>query len=100
MIMASSTPGTFSVSGGQIIGPDGQPFQARGINTGIVGIDGRAELMANMDTMASSLTSTFPGVNMIRATIWQSAIDQGLSASDLMADVNKLTSEGVVVEFE
>jgi hypothetical protein len=94
MIMA------FSVSSGQIIGPDGQPFQARGINTGIIGINGRAESVAMMNTMASSLTSTFPHVNMIRVTVWQSAIDQGLNAADFKAAVDTLTAAGVVVEFE
>ncbi len=90
----------FSVSSGQIIGPDGQPFQARGINTGTIGVNGRDESIAMMNTMASNLTSTFPHINMLRVTIWQSAINQGLTANDFAAAVQTLTAAGVVVEFE
>ena len=90
----------FNVSSGQIIGPDGQPFQARGINTGTIGVNGRAETISIMNTMASSLTSTFPHINMLRVTIWQNAINQGLTAADLAAAVQTLNSAGVVVEFE
>ena len=91
---------TFSVSGGQILDPNGQPFVARGINTGTIGINGRAETISIMNTMASQLTSTFPGVNMVRVPIWQNAINQGLTPADLAPAVKALNAAGVVVEFE
>src|SRR5450755_722728 len=99
LVMATSTT-AFTVSGGQILDPNGQPFQARGINTGTIGINGRAETIGIMNTMASNLTSTFPHVNMLRVPIWQNAINQGLNAADLAAAVHTLNAEGVVVEFE
>src|SRR5438046_444712 len=90
----------FTVSNGQILDPNGQPFQARGINTGTIGINGRAETIGIMNTMASNLTSTFPNINMLRVPIWQNAINQGLTAADLTAAVHTLNAAGVIVEFE
>jgi Ca2+-binding RTX toxin-like protein len=93
-------PTTFSVSGGQILDPNGKPFQARGINTGTIGVNGRDETIGIMNTMASQLTSTFPNINMLRVPIWQNAINQGLTAADLAPAVQTLNAAGVVAEFE
>jgi hypothetical protein len=77
--------GGFTTQNGQIIGPNGQPFQARGV-----------DVMWGGDVpSASTLTQTFPGVNFVRLAIYNYP-----SPSNLSAYVNSLTSEGIVVELE
>ena len=68
-------------------------------HTGSVGANGRAELLDMMNNkMAPNLTKTVPGINMLRVTIWSSAISQGLTPGDLVAAVRTLNAAGVVVE--
>src|SRR5664279_2970152 len=80
-----ATGGGFTTQNGQIIGPNGQPFQARGV-----------DVMWGSDVpSAGTLTQTFPGINFVRLAIYNYA-----SPSDLSAYVNSLTSQGIVVELE
>jgi uncharacterized membrane protein YgcG len=74
--------GGFSVSSGQIIGPDGSPFVARGVD-------------CDDSIPASQVTPLFPGLNFVRlpTSNWP-------SASDLQAEVTSFTSAGIVVEIE
>ena len=78
--------GQFTTQNGQIIGPNGQPFQARGV-----------DVMWGSDNVpsASTLTQTFPGVNFVRLAIYN--YDSPLALSSY---VNSLTSIGIVVELE
>jgi hypothetical protein len=76
-------PGSnFSVSGGQIIGLDGKPFVARGVDV-------------DDSTPASQVTPLFPGVNFVRlpTSNWP-------SVADLEAEVTSFTDAGIVVEIE
>ena len=80
--MASPT-GQFSVANGQIIGPNGSPFIARGINTFL----GQAD--------ATTILKTFPGLNAVRLATMPDA-----DAGAIDAFVQGLTSKGVVVVIE
>jgi hypothetical protein len=76
--------GAFHVANGQIIGPNGQPFIARGIN------------MADSDMGdASAAIALFPGLNFVRLAVYTyqdpSAYSQFIST---------MTSQGTVVEIE
>lgn len=75
--------GHFYAQGGEIIGPDGTPFLARGVNDG------------NIVGDAQRLIDTFPGLNMVRVPVY--SYDDPASFA---AAVDLLTSAGVVVEFE
>jgi hypothetical protein len=90
----------FSVSGTQIIDPNGQPFIARGINI-YAGSGGAAPPSRADDQLltwgASAVTATFPGINFVRVNIFDFNAD---SASALQSVVQQLTSQGVVVELE
>ena len=70
----------FSISGGQIIGSDGRNFQARGINTGTIGINGRAESVAFMNTMATPEMGT----------LW---VTSSYRQSGIKSDASKLTGD-------
>jgi len=79
---------TLTVSGGQIIGSNGQPFTAKGI-------DMYADCLMNVG--APTVTNTFPGLNFIRVNVFDMATD---TAAKLKPYVDALTSQGVVVELE
>ena len=79
----ASSAGQFSVANGQIIGPDGTPFVARGINTFL----GQAD--------AATILKTFPGINAVRL-----ATTPGADPNAIDALVQGLTSKGVVVVIE
>ncbi len=81
---ALSASGQFSISNGQIIGPDGQPFIARGIG-----------VMEGDEPTAAQLLADFPGVNFVRLAIFDYT-----SPSALASYVNSLTAAGIVVELE
>jgi len=51
--------GQFYVSNGQIIGPNGQPFVARGIN-----------VLEGNPPSAATLQADFPGINFVRLAIY------------------------------
>jgi hypothetical protein len=76
--------GAFHVSGGQIIGPDGAPFIARGIN-----------VLEGQQPSLSQLQSAFPGTNFVRFAIYDYP-----SPSAISSFVNQLTAAGIVVELE
>src|SRR5690348_6546879 len=90
----------FSVSGTQIIGPNGQPFTARGINI-YAGTGGPAPPTRDDNELlvwgASAVTSTFPGINFVRVNVFDFNAN---SASALQSVVQQLTSQGIVVELE
>lgn len=81
--MANST-GIFHVENGQIIGPDGTPFIARGIG-----------IIQGQEPSASTLLADFPGINFVRLAIYDYSSPAALSAY-----VDSLTSQGIVVEIE
>ena len=80
---SATATGQFSVANGQIIGPDGTPFIARGINTFL----GQAD--------AATILKTFPGINAVRL-----ATTPGADPNAIDSLVQGLTSKGVVVVIE
>ncbi len=76
--------GAFYTTDGQIIGPDGTPFIARGI-----------DVMEGEEPTLSQLQTDFPGINFVRLAIYDYA-----SPAALASYVNSLTSAGIVVELE
>ena len=84
----------FSVSNGQIIGPNGQPFFAEGID---LGDPETAQLIANPTAVASEITTDFPGINMVQISAADGpTVD---TAAALAPFVNLMTSKGIVVEI-
>nr|WP_294527671.1 cellulase family glycosylhydrolase [uncultured Rhodopila sp.] len=81
---AYAATGAFYTTAGQIIGPNGSPFVARGIDV----------MEGNQPTL-SQLQSDFPGVNFVRLAIYDFA-----SPAALLSYVNSLTAAGIVVELE
>jgi hypothetical protein len=84
----ATTPGAsngFTAAGGQIVGPNGQPFVARGVNV----------MNGNGNPSAAQLQAAFPGVNFVRLAIYNYDSPAALSAY-----VNDLTSHGIVTELE
>jgi hypothetical protein len=88
MASTTSTPAGFTVTGGQILGPNGQPFIAKGINI-------YADTL--MSVGAATITSTFSGLNFLRVNVFDMNAD---TAATLAPYVNALTSQGVAVELE
>ena len=83
----TTASGGFHVAGGQIIGPDGKPWIARGL-----------DVHANNLTAAAQIIPTqFPGTNLVRVAAgdWEPLEDP----SSFQAGINSLTSQGVVVEI-
>jgi Cellulase (glycosyl hydrolase family 5) len=80
----------FSVSNGKIIGPNGQPFIAKGI----------AVLDSEMSTTsAASIISQFPGINAINLAVGADGNGYATAQSNaaIIAWVNDATSKGLVV---
>ena len=79
--------GKFSVINGQIIGPDGQSFTAKGVN------DGVQQAVNDQGAMLQAL----PGLNMVR-------LNANLANGDTPAQVQQVidayTAKGIVVEVE
>lgn len=82
-LATAGSAGQFSVANGQIIGPDGKPFVARGINVFLDQAD------------AATILKTFPGINAVRL-----ATTPGADPAAIDALVKGLTSKGVVVLIE
>jgi hypothetical protein len=80
--------GSFSVSGGQIIAPDGRPFIAKGINIYPDQLEKRG---------VSAVLETFPGINLVRLNIFE--LNQ-YTAAKLKPVVEQVTRHSVVVELE
>lgn len=87
-VCGNGTPsGAFKVAGGQIIGPDGKSWIARGVDLHA----------SNLAAAAAQLPSQFSGVNLVRVASgdYESLPDP----SSMAAAVTSLTSRGTVVEF-
>ena len=76
--------GSFSTDNGQIIGPNGQPFVAAGINV-------YDSAMGD----ATQILQDFPGINFVRLNVYSYQ-----SPSAYQAFINTMTAHGVVVELE
>ena len=91
-VNANSKCGTFTDANGKIIGPNGQPFIANGVD-----IWAQQVTNSDPDALANQITSMFPGVNMIRI-----AAGDGYgadSAAALEPFVLAMTAKGIVVEI-
>ena len=75
--------GAFHIVNGEIIGPDGRPFIARGVND------------TDIATNADQLMADFPGLNFVRVPT-----GPGTDPASFAMAVQKLTAAGIVVEFE
>ena len=84
---STASTGGFHVAGGQIIGPDGKAWIARGIDLHA----------ANLGAAAQLLPTQFPGVNLVRVAAgdWGPLEDPASFAGA----VASLTARGTVVEF-
>jgi Ca-dependent carbohydrate-binding module xylan-binding/Cellulase (glycosyl hydrolase family 5) len=81
----------FSVSNGQIIGPNGQPFIAAGVDIW------SNEVINDPTGSANLIESLFPNANMVRI-----AAGDGYSTDSVAAlepFINQMTSKGIVVEI-
>jgi hypothetical protein len=76
--------GAFRTINGQVIGPDGKPFIARGINV--------YDALINE---GDAMLAMFPGLNFVRV-----GIHDYNNPSTYQAFVTQMTSKGIVVEFE
>jgi hypothetical protein len=82
----------FTVSGGQIIGPNGQPFHAQGIDI----LESTLPSVVS-DSSGAPLLDNFPNTNMVRI-----AMESGygsLNDSGFVNAVEWLTARGIVVEI-
>ena len=79
--------GGFHVAGGQIIGPNGQVWIARGVDVHA----------ANLSAAAQQLPTQFPGVNLVRVAAGD--YEPLEDPSSFAGAVTTLTSQGTVVEF-
>jgi hypothetical protein len=86
-VNGTAISGSFSVSNGEIIGPDGKVFIANGINIG----------PQNMADVQQNLLTMFPGTNFIRLATWDTA---PYSTADYQAFVSWATQHGIVVQIE
>ncbi|HWE31499.1 MAG TPA: cellulase family glycosylhydrolase [Polyangia bacterium] len=89
-VATRSAGGGFFVHNGQIIGPDGNPFIARGLNL----YDGQMSSACSAGD-CSPLLSLFPKLNMIRLNCFSYQ-----PPSAYQSFIDALTSRGVVVELE
>ncbi|MEA2775425.1 MAG: mannan endo,4-beta-mannosidase, partial [Acetobacteraceae bacterium] len=76
--------GTFYTANGQVIGPNGTTFVARGIDA-----------MQGNEPSVNTLQNDFPGINFLRLAVYDYA-----SPASLASYVNSMTSQGIVVELE
>jgi hypothetical protein len=98
--LADGVTGAFSVSGGQIIGPDGATFRARGLNAPWWAPGGLPLSQSVWDsTTGAPLTTAFPGINFVRAPVFSDALGNATPAA-FQEVVSCLSSRGIVVEFE
>ena len=85
----------FHVANGQIIGPNGQAFIARGINI----YDAQLSSVVS-NAAAQPLTTDFSGINMIRLNAVGDPGSSYPSAASLAPQIAELTAKGIVVEIE
>jgi hypothetical protein len=85
----------FSVSGGQIIAPNGQPFIGRGIKVGV------AELSTLLTPPSTTpLTTYFPGLNIVQMYYNNSPGNIDMPFATLQTYINALTAKGIVVVLQ
>ena len=80
----------FSVSGGQIIGPNDRPFKAQGVDI----LDATVSSVVG-DPSGGALLKSFPDTNFVRLMLW-SGYQLGQSAINA---IDWLTARGIVVEI-
>jgi hypothetical protein len=85
-----SSRGSFVISDGVIIAPDGKAFCGRGLN-----IDDAEMLVAASDATCAPLTTLFPGINIVRVACYSY---QPPSYYDTF--VSRCTAAGIVVVLE
>jgi hypothetical protein len=88
-----TSTGQFSTFGTQIIGPNGNVYQPRGVN---IWADDGADLSAVYQNVAAYL----PGINFIRAYGPNLASADLSTGGQLVTEINYLTSQGIVVMLE
>jgi hypothetical protein len=81
----------FNVSNGQIIGPNGQPFIAGGVDIWA------GQVINDPTGSANLISSLFPNANMVRIAAGDGYA--GDSAAALTPFINLMTSKGIVVEI-
>ena len=84
----------FSVSNGQIIGPDGQPYIAAGLDLGEPEV---SNIISDPTGSANLIESLFPNANMVRIAAGDGYSTD--SAAALKPFINLMTSKGIVVEI-
>lgn len=83
--------GSFSVSGGKIIGPNGQVFVPRGVDI----VDCAASTCSIQVLTAADITTAFPHTNFVKIQV-----ENNYPAPSFYTPlVNALTSQGIVVQF-
>lgn len=82
----SAAAGQFTVENGQIIGPNGQPFVAKGIN-----------IYDSQVGDLSQILQTDPEINMIRLAVQDPST---ANMSQIQQFINTATSDGIVVDVE
>jgi hypothetical protein len=86
----AATP-TFTVTGGKIIAPNGQPFVPRGVDV----VDCSSPTCSIQVLKAADITTAFPGTSMVKIQV-----ESGYNAPSYYTSfVNSLTSIGIVVEI-
>jgi hypothetical protein len=88
----NSKCGNFTDANGQIIGPNGQPFTAKGVD-----IWAQQVINGDPNTLANQITSMFPGVNIVRVAAGDGYATD--SAAALEPFVLAMTAKGIVVEI-
>ncbi len=84
---ATASTGGFHVAGGQIIGPDGKAWIARGVDLHD----------NNLAAAAAQLPTQFPGINLVRVA--SGDYESRMDPSTFADAVASLTARGTVVEF-
>lgn len=88
-----TSTGQFYTSGTQIIDPNGNVFQPRGVN--IWADDG-----ADLSVVYTQVSTDLPGINFVRAYGPNLASADLSSGGHLVTEINYLTSQGIVVMLE
>ena len=87
--MSSTSTAAFHVSNGQIIGPNGQPFKAQGIDV----LDATLGTIVS-DPSGGALLQNFPNTNMVRIMLSSYTPDQSV-----LNTIDWLTAKGIVVQL-
>lgn len=90
--------GKFQVSGGQILGPSGAPFRAKGVNVNYTQVWGNHGVDVGR-VNRSCLQRAFPGINFVRFACWGGAL-AAPGDPTVTAWINDLTNNGIVVMID